>query len=118
MNLTLTDFNEDEEGTVTAMIKLDREANEHLINKAIGTILEEAVVRPQPNTIVLDEEQVEPLVTNYLKNLYLDMEPWTDKEEDIKSYEERKAACEAILRYIMMPSDINKFFDGIKYGNA
>jgi len=118
MNLTLTDFNEDEEGTVTAMIKLDREANEHLINKAIGTILEEAVVSPQPNTIVLDEEQVEPLVTNYLKNLYLDMEPWTENEEDIKLCEERKYACQVILRYIMMPSDINKFFDGIKYGNA
>jgi hypothetical protein len=118
MNLTLTDFNEDEEGTVTAMIKLDREANEHLINKAIGTILEEAVVRPQPNTIVLDEEQVEPLVTNYIKNLYLDMEPMSEHEDDIEAYKERKAACEAILRYIMMPSDIAKFFDGIKYGNA
>ena len=118
MNLTLTDFNEDEEGTVTALIKLDREANEHLINKAIGTILEEAVVRPQPNTIVLDEEQVEPLVTNYLKNLYLDMEPMSEHEDDIEAYKERKRSCEVILRYVMMPSEINKFFDGIKYGNA
>jgi hypothetical protein len=118
MNLTLTDFNEDEEGTITASIVLDREANEILVNKAISSILEEAVVKPQPNTIVLDEEQVEPLVTNYLKNLYLDMEPWSEDAEDIKSYEERKAACQVILRYIMMPSDINKFFDGIKYGNA
>ena len=118
MNLTLTDFNEDEEGTITASIVLDREANEHLINKAISTILEEAVVKPQPNTVELDAEQVEPLVTNYLKNLYLDMEPWSEDEKDIKSYEERKAACQVILRYIMMPSDINKFIDGIKYGNA
>jgi hypothetical protein len=39
-------------------------------------------------------------------------------KEAIKDYEERKAACQVILRYIMMPSDINKFFDGIKYGNA
>ena len=118
MNLTLTDFNEDEEGTITASIVLDREANEILLNKAISSILEEAVVSPQPNTIVLDEEQVEPLVTNYLKNLYLDIEPWSEDEEAIKDYEERKAACQVILRYIMMPSDINKFFDGIKYGNA
>jgi succinate dehydrogenase/fumarate reductase-like Fe-S protein len=118
MNLTLTDFNEDEEGTITASIVLDREANEVLVNKAISSILEEAVVKPQPNTVELDAEQVEPLVTNYLKNLYLDMEPWSEDAEDIKSYEERKAACQVILRYIMMPSDINKFFDGIKYGNA
>jgi len=118
MNLTLTDFNEDEEGTITASIVLDREANEILVNKAISSILEEAVVKPQPNTVELDAEQVEPLVTNYLKNLYLDMEPWSEDAEDIKSYEERKAACQVILRYIMMPSDINKFFDGIKYGNA
>lgn len=118
MNLTLKDFYEDEEGTVTASVILDREANEHLINKAISTLLEEAVVKPQPNTVELDAEQVEPLVANYLKNLYLDMEPMSDHEDDIEACKERKAACEVILRYIMMPSDIAKFFDGIKYGNA
>ena len=118
MNLTLTDFNEDEEGTITASIVLDREANEILVNKAISSILEEAVVKPQPNTVELGAEQVEPLVTNYLKNLYLDMEPWSEDAEDIKACEEREAALEVVLRYIMPPSDIAKFFDGIKYGNA
>lgn len=118
MNLTLKDFYEDEEGTVTASVILDREANEHLINKAISTLLEEAVVKPQPNTVELDAEQVEPLVVNYLKNLYLGMEPWSDNEEDRKECDNRKYCCRVILEYIMSPTDIDKFFDGIKYGNA
>ena len=133
MKIELTQYQENEDGSVNCHVDMDKQAAHHLINYALVNMLTTAAkegklytpelpeaveeIEEEDNTtwVELEPEQIDSILVAELKRCLINTYHNTSTfQEDIDNNTCVRIACKELLSYYMIPSEADAYIDKVE----